>query len=276
MANQTSSRDTPKKQTDAIYAFPVKGGAVLPQGTYAVLDSTGFANVPSASTALIGLGRVKRTVNNTGGSDGADLNGNPLYVEVEPGTFRWDNGDSIAQAQVGARAYIGDNHTVYQAAASKSLAGAIVEVTADGVWVRTDEAMVALASALSVTLTGHTTGQGSDLIGAPDPGTLFNPAHTTVTSQLQEVMALALAALPVASFSYVTGRVLVAGDVAVTGVTVTASSVIVPIREVPDTTAAHWGAPSITTKTIGAGTGSFHIHSASVSDTSTFGALIIG
>lgn len=150
MSNLIIKRDTPKMQALEEFSFPVKADEVLPSGCYAMLNA-GYAANPSASTALFGLGRVKKSVDNTGGADGA------ISVTVEAGAFLWDNGDSIAQADLPCPVYFGDNHTCYKAQGTKSFGGVAIKVGADGVWVVTDPAMVDAASELVTQLRLKTT-----------------------------------------------------------------------------------------------------------------------
>ena len=146
----------------------------------------------------------------------------------------------------------------------------------------------AVGASDSSNLASTSAGEGASLIGIQDAGALYTA--TTVEAALAEVRTLANAtqttanatqttanaAVPLASVQYVTGKTLVAGDVAVsTGVTITAGSQIIPIREQADAT--HVGALSITNKTVGGpGVGSFHIHNANNSATDVVGAIIIG
>ena len=166
--------------------------------------------------------------------NGAGANGD-VTVRVESGTFRWGNADSITRADVGKTAWIVDDNNVSKASTGKSPAGVIVGVDSAGVWVKT------------------------------------SPELSRALLDAANAMA---GAVPAASIQYVHGLSLVAGDVTCSTLTITASSTIIPLREVPDTTVAHWGALTITSPTPGA-PGSFHIHSASSTDVSVVGAIVI-
>lgn len=116
-------------------AVPVKASTKIYAGSLVVLDA-GYAAPMRAATGLIAWGMALRTVDNTSGSAGA------LTVEVERGTHKWGNsasGDLIAQANVGAQVYGVDDQTVALTSASstRSIAGRVVQVDADGVWVET-------------------------------------------------------------------------------------------------------------------------------------------
>jgi hypothetical protein len=224
MTAAIANRDTVKKQITTRGGAKVKGATTIFAGTLIALTA-GFAAPGSAALGLYALGRSASKVVNAG-ADG------DTTVDYEPGIYRWANGDAIARADVGKRAFIVDDQTVSKDGVGKSLAGIIIDVDADGVWVWTSPEAIALAAAM----------------------------------------------VSVASVQFVAPVALVAGDVAIAaGVTVTPSSIIVPIRSSPDVVAAHWGDLSITTRVNGGpGTGGFHIHSSSATDVSTVAALIIG
>lgn len=130
MTALAAERDTRKKQTTEVLDGLIKGNVKIYGGSLVVRDA-GYVAPGRTATGLVALGRAKATVDNTGGSAGA------YPVEVEPGIFKWANGDSIVQADVGAPAYIVDDQTVSKASSGKSLAGTIMGVDSDGVWVWT-------------------------------------------------------------------------------------------------------------------------------------------
>lgn len=132
MAALTSARNTPERAGD-IFDFPVKAGVKPIQGGIAVLNA-GYAAPGTTATGLIAVGRFEETVDNTAGADGA------VSARVKRGIFKFVNssaGDQIAQADVGADCYIVDDQTVARTNGSntRSAAGKIVAVDADGVWV---------------------------------------------------------------------------------------------------------------------------------------------
>ncbi len=248
MSALSAPRDTPRKVvSSSLVGASVKGTAKIYEGAFVVYGpgaSSGIHAQPgSTATGLFALGRATKTVDNTSGTDGLDVNGAAISVNIETGIFRWTNGDSIVNGDIGKPAYVVDDQTVSKGSSGKSLAGMIIYVDASGVWVWTSPEAIALASAALAAAAA---------------------AQTTAN-----------AAVPTASVQYVHGQALVAGDVTVSSLNITPSSIIVPLREVPDATAAHWGALTITSPTPGA-PGSFHIHSASATDTSTVGAIVIG
>jgi hypothetical protein len=129
----TLPRDTPKFETDLIRAYPCADNVKLLQGTLGVVVA-GYAQPCTAVTTIAGAGRVKATRDNTvtGHALGA------LTVELEFGCFRWANGDTIVQADIGKVAYGLDNQTVTKASSGQSRVGTIAAVDAEGVWVEMD------------------------------------------------------------------------------------------------------------------------------------------
>lgn len=133
MTALTSARNTPER-TGEVFGYPVKAAVKCLQGGLAVL-SAGYAAPGSTATTLVAIGRFEETVDNTGGANG-DLN-----VQVRRGIFKFANsaaGDLIAQADVGADCYIVDDQTVAKTngSSTRSRAGKVVAVDADGVWVQ--------------------------------------------------------------------------------------------------------------------------------------------
>lgn len=133
MTALTAARNTPQRAGD-ILGYPVKASVKLIQGGIAVL-SAGYAAPATTATGLIAIGRFEQTVDNTSGADGA------LSVQVRRGTFRFGNsasGDLVAQADAGADCYLVDDQTVAKTSGTntRSVAGKIIAVDSDGVWVK--------------------------------------------------------------------------------------------------------------------------------------------
>lgn len=135
MAALTAARSTKQFEGGPLprqFAPPVKGSTTVYQGSLVALNA-GYAAPMAIATGRISMGRAKRTVVNSG-ADGA------VTVEVEPGVFLWANssaGDLIAQADVGAVCYGIDDQTVAKTSngSTRSVAGVIVAVDTEGVWV---------------------------------------------------------------------------------------------------------------------------------------------
>jgi hypothetical protein len=107
---------------------------ILYAGAMACLNTSGDAEPAGASAGQSAvLGRVERTVDNSGGSAG------DLTVQIMPGQFKWDNsGSSIAAANIGQPCYAVDDESVHLSnAGGRPLAGTITRVDTDGVVVQT-------------------------------------------------------------------------------------------------------------------------------------------
>lgn len=140
MTALAAARNTPSFASLGFASYPLADNVKIYQGALVVL-SAGYAQPATSAVGLVAVGRARTTVDNT--VTGHTLGG--LSVEVEQGTFRWVNGDSIAQAQVGARAYMTDDQTVAKTAGTKSVAGIITAVDSSGVWVHTSQATAEVA-----------------------------------------------------------------------------------------------------------------------------------
>ena len=135
MAALTATRDTKRwGESFRLQEPPVKLNTVIYQGGILVMDA-GYACPGRTATGLICLGRAEETVNNNPGAAGAKR------CKMFAGVFNFASGtagDAITQANAGADCYIIDDQTVglTDGGATRSRAGKIEEVDADGVWVR--------------------------------------------------------------------------------------------------------------------------------------------
>jgi hypothetical protein len=114
---------------------PVEAASKIFGGTIVCLNAAGNAVKGSTALALKAIGRARSTADNTAGAAAA------IGVETETGTFRFANsaaGDLIARADIGADCFIVDDQTVAKTngGATRSIAGKISDVDAQGVWVR--------------------------------------------------------------------------------------------------------------------------------------------
>ena len=121
---------------DKLFADPVKAATKIFAGSLVCLDASGWAVPGAAATTLIARGRAEAQADNTAGANGA------INVTVRRGTFRWKNsasGDLITRAEIGDDCYVVDDETVAKTngSSTRSVAGKIVDVDAQGVWVRT-------------------------------------------------------------------------------------------------------------------------------------------
>lgn len=133
MAALTEARTTPKRDGKT-FARGVAADAVIHEGALVCLSATGFATPGAVATTLVADGLALSSVDNTDGANGA------VTVEVEKGTFRFANSaaaDAITAAEIGDNAYIVDDQTVAKTngGATRSVAGRIVDVDAQGVWI---------------------------------------------------------------------------------------------------------------------------------------------
>lgn len=131
MAALTAPRNTKERIGDTL-DFPVKAATTCQQGGLAVIDA-GYAAPGRVATTLIAVGVFQETVTAVAAGD--------VSARVKRGIFKFANsaaGDLIAQADVAADCYIVDDQTVAKTngGATRSRAGKISAVDADGVWVQ--------------------------------------------------------------------------------------------------------------------------------------------
>ena len=101
-----------------------EAGETLYGGTMAFEDADGY--IVAAAGGLNFAGIVRKTVDNSGGIDGAEKV--ELYTE---GDFVLPM-SGVAQADVGSLAYATDNYTITTTATSNSFVGRIMRVYASG------------------------------------------------------------------------------------------------------------------------------------------------
>jgi hypothetical protein len=128
-----ADRNTPMKDAELV-SVPVAANAVIYAGALVAANASGYAAPGSTATTLTYLGRSEEKVDNTGGSNGAKS------ALVRRGkAFKWKNSssDAVTQADLGKTCYIVDDETVAKTngTSSRSAAGIVLGVEADGVWV---------------------------------------------------------------------------------------------------------------------------------------------
>ena len=133
MAPLTKGRNTPRADGD-VQSYPVLASTKIYAGALVALDASGWAIPGATATTLTAVGRADEDVDNSAGANGA------LRVKVRFGAFRYENssgGDLIAAAEIGDDCYIVDDQTVAKTngSSTRSVAGRIVQVDAQGVWV---------------------------------------------------------------------------------------------------------------------------------------------
>ncbi|WP_299427201.1 hypothetical protein [uncultured Meiothermus sp.] len=126
-------RDTPERDGQ-LFSVPVGANRHIWQGTLVVSDA-GWAAPGRTALNLRVIGRAEENANNTGGANGA------IRVLVRRGVFKFDNdpADLVTQAELWADCFITDDQTVSRTNGTntKSRAGRVVGLDADGVWVDT-------------------------------------------------------------------------------------------------------------------------------------------
>lgn len=131
MVALTKDRNTAQRQGDE-FNHPVAAAKKIHAGSLVVLDAARNAAPGLVATGLVAAGRAQETVDNSAGSAGDKT------VQVRKGTFSFANDGTIAQVDIGGTAYIVDDQTVADnnGTSTRSAAGEIVDVDADGVWVK--------------------------------------------------------------------------------------------------------------------------------------------
>lgn len=132
MAALTADRDTKERNGDRL-SLPVAASVTIYAGALLARDGNGRATPGAVATTLRGVGRAAERVTN-GAIAGA------VSVEIEKGIFRFGNstaGDAITTADIGSDCYIVDDQTVAKTHGTntRSVAGKIFDVDAQGVWV---------------------------------------------------------------------------------------------------------------------------------------------
>lgn len=136
----SADRNTPRRELGGIKVLGAAAQLIF-AGALVARNATGYAAKGAASTTLIGVGRANERVDNSGGNAG------DLSIKVEQGVHRFANSadtDEIAAADIGKPCYIVDDQAVAKTdgTGTRSIAGFIYDVDADGVWVEFDEVKV--------------------------------------------------------------------------------------------------------------------------------------
>lgn len=132
MTALAADRNTPERAGDE-FVYPVAATTKIYAGAIVMLNASGDATKGATATGQVCVGRADEQVDNTGAA-GAKT------IKVRKGVFRWANsaaGDAITKAEIGDTCYIVDDQTVAKTdgTGTRSAAGTIVDVDADGVWV---------------------------------------------------------------------------------------------------------------------------------------------
>lgn len=129
----TSPRDT-KYRTGEDFSMPIAANKVIFAGALVATDALGNATPGAVATTLKGAGRAEETVDNSAGVAGA------AKINVRKGVFKFKNhaADLITRADLKTSCYIVDDETVARTNGTntRSVAGTVEDIDADGVWVR--------------------------------------------------------------------------------------------------------------------------------------------
>lgn len=136
MTAATKNRNTPQR-LGKCRGYPIAAGVHAFAGAIAVLNATNYLEPATTATGKKTVGVFNEEVDNTNGADGADT------VEVERGYFHFANSaaaDEITDADIGELCYVVDDQTVAKTdgTATRSIAGIVDGVDANGVWVLID------------------------------------------------------------------------------------------------------------------------------------------
>lgn len=134
MAALTESRMTKRRDND-LFSRPMAAAKRAFGGGIVCLNATGFATPGATAVGLVADGVAAETADNLSGADGA------VSVTVRKGTFHFANsaaGDAITRAEIGDDCFVVDDQTVAKTngGSTRSVAGKIVDVDAQGVWVK--------------------------------------------------------------------------------------------------------------------------------------------
>lgn len=128
----TKDRNTPARD-GVMLSLPVAADAKIYAGSLVVVNAAGYAAPGSTALNLKAVGRAEEYVDNTGGANGAKT------VLVKRGIFKFENSgaDPVTQAHLMGTCYVVDDQTVAatDGSGTRSAAGKVIGVEADGVWV---------------------------------------------------------------------------------------------------------------------------------------------
>lgn len=201
----TADRNT-QMRDDELIAVPMAAVKIF-AGSLVAANATGYATPGAAVATLTYLGRAEEAVDNSAGSAG-----DKVVLVRRRKAFKFANygSDAVTQAELGKPCYIYDDYQVAKTNGNgaRSVAGIVVSVDADGVWVaestRSDltasaaldfASIAAAASAdLTITVSGAAVGDAVSigLPAAPTAGLIFMgfvSAANTVTVRATNITA---------------------------------------------------------------------------------------
>lgn len=134
MADVTApGRDTEKYLSpyELVLEPAVVTGQTIFKGAMVQLSTAGLAIKAGGANPKAVIGRALETVESAAAG---------TTIRVEQGVFKWDNlgGDPVETADIGSPCYVTDDQTVHQTdGGTDIIAGTVVGVDSDGVWVLT-------------------------------------------------------------------------------------------------------------------------------------------
>lgn len=137
MVALTAGRNTPQAIGDDRSGLLGASQTVF-AGSILMRNASGHLLKGATATGSYGVGRAEEAA--------TSVDAGVTAIAYKPGVFRFANssaGDLIATADIGAACYIVDDQTVAKTngTSTRSIAGIIDNVDAQGVWVRFDEAL---------------------------------------------------------------------------------------------------------------------------------------
>lgn len=134
MTAATQDRNTLRRDGNQM-VLPVAAATLIYGGTIVCVNAAGTATKGATSTTLKAVGVAEDRADNAAGSAG------DVSVSVRKGVFAFANSaaaDQITRADIGNDCYMVDDSTVAKTSgsATRSVAGKVFDVDADGVWVK--------------------------------------------------------------------------------------------------------------------------------------------
>lgn len=114
---------------ERLLELPMAASTTIWQGGLTCLNASGLFVPGATATTLRAVGRAEETKVSGSGQ-------NPR-IKVSTGIFKFKNdaGDLVVAGDRGAVCYITDDETVCHTSTGKSVAGIVVDIDSDGVWV---------------------------------------------------------------------------------------------------------------------------------------------
>lgn len=144
MTALTADRNTPRASGDLREGL-VAASQLIYAGAIVCRNASGHLVEGVTGLNLTGVGRAEERVDNSTGAAGAKT------LRYSTGVFRYANStstDEITVADIGKACFVVDDQTVAKTngSSTRSKAGVVDNVDAQGVWVRFDEALARVAS----------------------------------------------------------------------------------------------------------------------------------